>query len=400
MAVIEWQWEDGILPLQLPEDCAVARYAPLFPPPLAEEEQAARIARDVGALADPIRKAREIAVLVEDGSRPTVTGPLVAQLVREIERRRAGRAAAALILAAGAHFHRPSEPELLRKIGAAPRRYFLHDATDDAQLVRIGASRSGIPFWVNRRVAAADLRLAVGTVNIHPLAGFSGGAKILLPGVAGLETITALHNLPAGPPGRYDGPMRRLMNELLGQLPVHFGWQLLSRPDGAITAIYGGPLEEAHSRARAAVRRQAALAGPERPAELILAGCRPFQQNLIGTFKALAQLARLPRAGACLVLFNEARDGRGGHHWRNQPRVVEVQREHYARIYAGCTVAVYSPRSAAGDFAALFPAGFRLLKTAPELRDFLQRLQPRQAALVPYAPLTLFSQEMSIIGQN
>ena len=366
------------------------RLAPAFPAPLAAAELAERIDRDLRELAAPLRSARQIAVIVEDNSRPTVTGPLVDRLLCGIKRLRGAKDRTDLVVAAGAHYQNLTAAQQFRKLGGEQRPFLFHDATAEAELVQVGTSRAGIPFWVNRRVAEADLRLAVGTVNIHPLAGFSGGAKILLPGVAGLATIEALHALPEGIPGKADCAMRQLMQELLARLPVHFAWQLLSRSDGAIYGYYSGLLAEAHARARTALRAVATVAPPPEPLGWVLAGCRPFHQNLLGSFKALAQLKRLPRPAA-VILGNETPDGRGKHHWRNQAAVVTAQREQYARRFSGVKVWLYAPRAAVRDFTELFPAEFQLLKTFPELLEVLESIPPGVPVnLAPYAPVTLF----------
>ncbi|MGC8826952.1 MAG: lactate racemase domain-containing protein, partial [Anaerolineae bacterium] len=88
-----------------------------------------------------------------------------------------------------------------------------HDAADRANLVHLGTTPNGTPIVVNRRVVEADLVVAVGNTVPHCLAGWSGGAKIIQPGVCGEETTHHTHALNMYSPvphlGRLDNPVRQ-----------------------------------------------------------------------------------------------------------------------------------------------------------------------------------------------
>ncbi len=101
-----------------------------------------------------------------------------------------------ILIATG--LHRPSRPEeILEMVGPeiADRYTILnHDARDRNQLVYLGKSPRGIPMWINSHYMEADMKITVGLIEPHFMAGFSGGRKLICPGIAGLETIRAWHS--------------------------------------------------------------------------------------------------------------------------------------------------------------------------------------------------------------
>ena len=102
----------------------------------------------------------------------------------------------AILVATGTH-RANTDAELRRMLGdAIVDRYAVlnHSAFDDSILVRAGDTPDGIPIYLNRNWLEADLRITVGFVEPHFFAGFSGGPKMVAPGLAGFDTIMRLHN--------------------------------------------------------------------------------------------------------------------------------------------------------------------------------------------------------------
>jgi nickel-dependent lactate racemase len=370
----------------VPAGSDVAVLAPVYPPALKSHQIKALAERGNAATRTLVRAASKIVLIVEDSSRITVTADLVSKLLDCLLEIRGSKRNITILIAAGAHYNL-SAKDLAKKVGKTA--FEIHNAADPSKLVRIGASRTGIPLVFNEKVVEADLRFTVSTVNIHPLAGYSGGGKILLPGVAGLESIFPFHALPQGTPGVYGSAMRELIDEVTRILPVAYSWQLLADPAGRIVAVCGGALHEAHRQAIARLETLITVAGPGQPADLVLAGCQPFNLNLLSTFKSLNQLPKLLRDGGRLILFNEARQGVGDHYWRNDPEVVRMQQERYREIFSRYTVGVYSPGSDRREFGRLFPESFRLIEDEAGLTGFGGGNEAMRVVYLPYAPITL-----------
>lgn len=388
MNFIDFLWENSTIRIPAPPRCETVFRTPVFAVPLSDRILTREIDVSLESLKGPLANAASPVIIVEDCTRPTKTAFLIENLVRRIQELRGSAAGLKIVIAAGAHFNL-SEKEMLKKTGRPEIPVFCHDAVDPTQGAQVGVSRSGIPLILNKMVVEADFRLTVSTVNIHPLAGFSGGGKILVPGAAGIETIMALHDLPSGVPGDYHSPMRFLMDEVLNLVPVHGSWQLLSTPEGAITHIFSGPVQEAHSQAIAALLPLVTVSDSGSPSDLVLAGCCPFNHNLLGTFKALPQTIPFLHPGGALVVFNEAYQGRGAHHWRNLPEVAAEQKQIYRAKFNGIRVAVYSPGCEPDDFQELFPEGFQPIQTYPDLLAFLSKSEYQKIMVLPYAPLIL-----------
>ena len=101
-----------------------------------------------------------------------------------------------ILIATG--LHRPSRPEeIVEMVGAEiAEKYNVinHDAQDPQQLVYLGKSPRGVSMWINTHYMEADMKITVGLIEPHFMAGFSGGRKLVCPGIAGIETIRAWHS--------------------------------------------------------------------------------------------------------------------------------------------------------------------------------------------------------------
>jgi nickel-dependent lactate racemase len=90
-----------------------------------------------------------------------------------------------VVIARGTH-RRLSPSDMEAKVGKeAVGRFEVKNHENDKDLVHLGESKKGTPVWINRTVVEADVRIEIGNVCAHPVAGYGGGAKIIVPGVAG-----------------------------------------------------------------------------------------------------------------------------------------------------------------------------------------------------------------------
>jgi len=164
-----------------------------------QEQQLVREAlrRPVGAkpIAATVKPADKVVLLTDDWTRPTPAYKVLPVLLLELEAAGVRDENISVVVARGTH-RRLSDEELRRKLGGEVLdRFDVRNHENSRDLVRLGASRRGTPVWINRQVAEADHRIAVGGIVAHPLAGYGGGAKIILPGVSGVETINHNHSM-------------------------------------------------------------------------------------------------------------------------------------------------------------------------------------------------------------
>jgi nickel-dependent lactate racemase len=193
--------KEGVLECCLPEEALIEIVQRRPVEPAKNEYQCILDAfqNPVGArpLAETARAAKRIVVVVDDITRPTPTQKALVPLFDCLREAGVSEKQIAIVFATGSH-RRQTLEEWRYLVGeeiASRCRLVDHQATAEHSLVDLGESSSGLPVILNRQTAEADLRILVGFIKPHSMAGYAGGSKSLLPGVAGLKTILALHSV-------------------------------------------------------------------------------------------------------------------------------------------------------------------------------------------------------------
>lgn len=156
-------------------------------------------------LSKEVLKGKKIAIIVDDWGRPTPVNLIAPTVVEELSKAGAKDEDISFITASG--MHEPmSKEDLERKLGkeiVGRFRCYSHDGGDVEQLKFVGISELGTPIWINKVVAEADYRIAIGRVFPHPTYGYEGGYKMIVPGVASFETILRDHSMNFSPYSDY-----------------------------------------------------------------------------------------------------------------------------------------------------------------------------------------------------
>lgn len=279
--------------------------------------------------------ARRILIIVEDSTRPTHTAPVIETLLRVLTPRLSNDVTLKLLVAGGAHYGL----EEINKIAKAPAKFPGPILTHNCLETDYYGEIDGKPIYLNPEVKTADLRIAIGTVNIHPVAGYAGGGKILVPGVAGLKTIFCLHELEAGSPGESATPMRRFITNVLEQHPIELGLQLITNGNGEIVNLFAGPLQQAWEKAVQFLKPCITRNIPN-VSNLCIAETEPYGHNLLGVFKTLPVLIAAMSANGHAVILIKAKNGLGHHHWRLQREVTHREKQRWEEKLADRRVSV------------------------------------------------------------
>ncbi|MYF76809.1 MAG: nickel-dependent lactate racemase, partial [Acidobacteria bacterium] len=223
-----------------------------------------------------------------------------------------------LLVATGTH--RPATPaELEAMFGSellSACEVVNHRCQDAAELVRLPDTANGVPVLLNRRFLEANVRITTGFVEPHFFAGFSGGPKMVAPGLAGMETILVLHDEarighPSAVFGITEGnPVHDDVRAIARQVGVDFGLDVLLDGDKRITGVFGGDLLEEH--ARACLRsHEEAMCPVDRPFEVVVAtnSGYPLDQNLYQAVKGMSAAERIVGTGGTIFCAAECRDG-------------------------------------------------------------------------------------------
>ena len=360
------------------------------------------------ALANPVdappieelaRGKRTAAIAVEDITRPAKAGPVLEAVLDRLAAGGIPPGNVRVIVALGGHLPLRRD-ELLAKLGSRVMDecdVWNHHPYED--LVDLGVSRGGIPIHVNRLFHEADVKLAVGSVVPHPYAGFGGGGKIVLPGVAGIETLEMNHRpavtgLSGAGLGVVEGNRARAeMEEIALAAGLQAVVNIVPGPRReALGHVYGHPVA-AHRKAVELARQ--VFDTPVRPgADAALLNAYPKDMELLqvgNAFNAWRTLDPPPaREGGTVIVTAACPFGRGWHSLHG-PRM-RLYRDPVERPYlAGRELVVYAPTLSEHDVRKSFWKGYPHARTWEQVIELLERRHPGGGRMVvfPTAPLAL-----------
>jgi len=187
------------LEVELPEDRIVGPLAIRPAKPLANPDAAVALAlqNPIGSrpLAEVSRGRKNACILVCDITRPVPNRVLLPPLLRTLEQQGIARRDILILIATG--LHRPNEDrELQEMLGpeiVADYRIENHHGKAKDEHDFLGVTPNGVPVWLDSRYLRADLKITTGLIEPHLMAGYSGGRKVICPGIAGLETVKVWH---------------------------------------------------------------------------------------------------------------------------------------------------------------------------------------------------------------
>jgi nickel-dependent lactate racemase len=152
---------------------------------------------DSKPLAEIVKPGEKVAIVVSDETRLCYTDQFLPVIVQELNDKGIPDSDIDIVIATGTHRAQTSEEDILVLGEAIVKRFRVHqhDCRDTENLVYMGTTSRGNKVYINKVVANADIVIATGAVTLHPMAGFGGGRKAIVPGVAGLDTINHNHVL-------------------------------------------------------------------------------------------------------------------------------------------------------------------------------------------------------------
>ena len=217
------------------------------------------------------------------------------------------------MVATGTH-RRMTGSELVSKFGTPVLdrlTLWQHDAREVTGLVPYGRTRRGTDIFVSRIVMEADLRIGVGSICPHFPTGWSGGAKIVLPGVAGEATTAQMHFLGAEDPhlgGDAVSPIRDEMEDFARAIGLSFIVNTVHNCEEEVVAVFAGDFIAAH---RAGVQRaQQVWSVPfTEEADLTLSSTSPIDHDLSQAGKGILSANNCTREGGEIVLLSPCRGG-------------------------------------------------------------------------------------------
>jgi nickel-dependent lactate racemase len=282
------------------------------------------------ALSDLAVGKKKVVILTSDHTRPVPSHLTIPPMLAEI-RRFSPSAHITVLIGVGCH-RGTTRDEMAAKFGSdfvAAEKIVNHDPTDLANLVSLGRLPSGGELIINRLAAEADLLVADGFIEPHQFAGFSGGRKSVLPGIASLQTVLASHNSeftvhPKARPGSLEGnPFQLDMVKAARMAKLAFILNVTLATDKKVSAAFAGDMELAHL---AGCRHVLNHCGVDRvPAPIVVTsnGGYPLDQNIYQSTKSIMAADLTCSEGGVIIAVNECRDGHGSLPFLNTFRQAE-----------------------------------------------------------------------------
>jgi nickel-dependent lactate racemase len=308
------------LPLELDEALDVTVVQPTFVPALSDPAAAVRAALEspIGSppLRDVVEPGMRVGVVFSDITRPAPS-PLLLGAVLEVLDAVPG-VDVTLFNALGTH--RPNtEAELRAMVGDAivdGRRIVQNDTFDPSTQVRVGQTSKGHETWLNAELMRCDLKVLTGFIEPHLFAGFSGGGKAIMPGMAGQRTVLGNHDFGmVGHPKAIWGvtrgnPIFEEVREVAGQAGRLFLLNVTLNRDKAVTGVFAGDLDRSHAAGCDFVKRSAMVAVP-RPFDIVVTtnSGYPLDINLYQSVKGMRAADQIVRPGGAIIIATRCSDG-------------------------------------------------------------------------------------------
>ncbi len=351
---------------------------------------------------EPIRKLAEgkktAAIAVDDLTRPTEASRFLPFIVEELHQAGIRDEHIVVVMAIGCH--RPMlKIDQEKKLGkAAAWRFAVYNNHPYENFVDLGYTQRGTPVQINRFFAEADVRIGIGFITPHPVAGFGGGGKIVIPGLGSMETILKNHT-PAllgkiGGTGFEKGDLdhnelRLDMEDAARIAGLDLIVNSVGTGDGKTAAVFVGDLVKAHRAAVDAARKIYATAPPPE-ADVAIFNAFPEDTELLQAGKALNvwtgnMKQRLVRPGGTVVIASASSEGLGFHSLsdRGMRRYMRADnKQEVKEIFKGRQVIVLSPKCPRPDFLEKYDDSAILCHTWDEVLAQLTRRRGVQSITV------------------
>lgn len=314
---LELGFGQGTQPLEVPDQNVMGVLEPNpVPTGLTGTVEVARaLAEPIGAplLRQVVRPGETVAIVTSDITRPCPTAKILPPVLAELEAGGIRREDITLVFALGSH--RPHTEEEMRRL-AGPDYDTLRCLDSVGDFVHMGDTRRGTPVDIFRPVAEADRRICLGNIEYHYFAGYSGGAKAIMPGVSTRAAIQANHTmmvLPEACAGRLEGnPLREDIEEAAAICGVDYLVNVVLDAHKEIVKAVAGDVTTAHRAGCRFLDGLYQVSIPHRADIVVVSqGGAPKDLNLYQTQKALDNAKHAVRPGGIVILMGSCKEGLG-----------------------------------------------------------------------------------------
>jgi nickel-dependent lactate racemase len=274
------------------------------------------------ALENPIKSKRlskivnpdsKVAIIVSDVTRPTPTEKILPPLLEEIYKGGGRNENITIVFALGLH-RTQTEEESKKLVGEDIYRKIRCIQHDTGRCRHIGLTSRGTPVEIFEEILDTDIIIGTGGIEFHYYAGYSGGAKSVLPGVSSKDSVITNHKMmieEKAISGRGDGPVRKDMEEAAKIVGLDFILNVVLDSKKEIVAAVAGDFIEAHRKGAEIVDSMYKVS--VEPADAVIVSCGGFPKdiNLFQAHKALDNAIQAVKEGGVIILVAECAEGIG-----------------------------------------------------------------------------------------
>jgi len=365
--------------------------------PLSDEKIKAALARPYGTktISELAVGKKDAVIIFDDLTRPTPTYKIIPHVLEELHK--AGLNDDHIEFMAGLGCHRPlTYEDMVKKLGETVVETYMvfnHNVWDN--FTDLGVTSRGTPVKINAEVMSCDLKIGIGCNVPHSIAGFGGGAKIILPGVASMETIVHNHSIVAGYPQRKPGigqgmlknnEARFDMEEVAKMAGLDFKIDVVLNGEREVAAVFAGDFVAEHRAGCEFVKKFYATESFE-GADIVVSNAYPQEDEAI---KAIWAANASVKEGGDVVIVCHTPEGQIPHYGSGDWGKVyggplRPQIEERSRMPKAKRVIVYNKYKKKADFGHFgIPHEIIWLKTWDEVLEILSADFPEKARVAVY----------------
>jgi nickel-dependent lactate racemase len=388
---------------------------PVSPDPQAAVRTALSQATGSRSLLEEARERSSACILICDITRPVPNGLLLPIILQQLLDAGIAREKICILIATG--LHRPNEGQELEELVGSSWvlqnfRVENHFARNDADHVDLGTTRAGTRVKLDRRFVDADLKIATGLVEPHFMAGYSGGRKVIAPGIAHRETITTFHNArfmshPGADSCILDGnPLHQEQLEIVGMLGRVFAVNTVIDEHRKLSFVNFGEILQSHLESVAFTRDFVIVPSKRRYRTVVTSAAGyPLDKTYYQTVKGMVGPVTILEPGGNLIIVSECSEGLGSEEYADAQRrlinlgaegfFADISRKDYAEIdewqtqmqlkpMRTGTVYLYAGKLSAADKSL---TGVQLIDSVDEtLRKCVAESGDLSVAVIPEGP--------------
>ena len=322
-------------------------------------------------------------IVVDDISRHTKTEMIIKVVLNELNQAGIKDENITLIVALGGH--RPmTREDFIKKIGLSIlERINVKNHHPFLNLKYLGESKLGTPIYVNKTYYNSDLKITIGGVIPHTLAGFGGGAKIVLPGVCGIQTLEANHSAGVRGVGAglgYITELRKDIEDVCSRVGLDFSINIIPTIDGSPAGIFAGHFVKAHREAIKLLRKIYEIKITTKTKfDVVFFNAYPEDTELSQSSKALNTYLLNPKLVSyrgAIVILSASTEGRGYHSLSGETGASLYKNPENDIIFSTFgkrKIFFYSPNVTQADMIHFYPKSVIFEKDFQELINKLEQ---------------------------